>query len=60
MTAPARFRQADLKRIFAAAKQAGVRVRVEPTGAIQMLTESEAAAQQGRNPWDEVLGGAKA
>jgi hypothetical protein len=44
MTAPARFRQADLDRLFKAAKKNGVRVRIEPDGAVEMLTESQALA----------------
>lgn len=37
MTAPARLPQAEWKRIFAAAKQAGVFVAVAPDGRVEMM-----------------------
>lgn len=61
MTAHARFRQADLERLFRAARKADVRVRatIRPTGEIeaQMLTEAEEAAQERGNPLDRLLHG---
>lgn len=59
MTAPARFRQADLKRIFAAAKAAGVRATIKPDGTIEMLTESD-GAPQGQSKLREKVFGAQA
>jgi hypothetical protein len=56
MTAPARFTQADLTRAFKAAKVADVRVRIEiePTGKIVIMSESAETPQRPRsNPWDE-------
>ena len=40
MTAPARLPQAEYKRIFAAAKQAGVFVAITPEGRIEMLEKA--------------------
>lgn len=61
MTVHARFRQADLERLFRAARKADVRVRatIRPTGEIeaQMLTEAEEAAQERGNPLDRLLHG---
>jgi hypothetical protein len=56
MTAPARFTQADLERVFRAAKKADVRTRIEiePTGKIVIMSESAETPQRPRsNPWDE-------
>ena len=61
MTAHARFRQADLERLFKAARKAHVRLRatIKPTGEIeaQMLTEAEAAAHDKPNPLERYLNG---
>lgn len=57
MTAPARFRQADITRAIRAAKAAGaaeVRVEIEPGGKIIIMT-GRAAAPESSNPWDEVI-----
>lgn len=56
MTKPARFSQADLDRIFRAAKKAGVEVsaRIKPDGEIIVLT-GEGEAANDANPWDKVL-----
>lgn len=60
----ARFRQADLERIFKAAKKVHVRARaiLRPNGEIevQMLTDAEAAAQGPSNLRQKVFGDAKA
>lgn len=57
MTAPARFTQADIERVFRAAKKADVRARIEiePTGKIVIMSESGGAdiAAPRPNPWDE-------
>jgi hypothetical protein len=57
MNAPARFTKADIARILKGAKEAAVhvRVRIEPTGAIEVLTVEASQAQQGGNPLDRVL-----
>ncbi len=58
MTAPARFTKADLVRAFKAAEEADVRVRIEiePSGKMVILTESGAAsAAANSNSWDKVL-----
>ena len=57
MNAPARFTKADMARILNAAKQAGVhvRVRIEPTGAIEVLTVDAEQSQTGGNPLDRIL-----
>jgi len=60
MTAPARFKQEDVKRAVAGALGAGLRVgRVEitPDGRIVVHTDSEAApsAAEPGNPWDREL-----
>lgn len=64
MTATARFRQADLERVFKAAKRADVRARatIKPTGEIEidMLTEGEDAEQDPSSLRRKVFGGAKA
>ena len=61
MTAHARFRQADLERIFRAARKADVRVRatIKPTGEIeaQMLTAAEEAANDKPNRLERYLNG---
>lgn len=60
MTAPARFKQSDLGRLFRAARKADVRVagKVLPTGEIEfhMLTAAEEAANDKRNPLDRLHG----
>ena len=60
MTARARFSQADLERLFRAARKADVRVRatIKITGEIeaQMLTDAEEAAQTNANPLDRLHG----
>ncbi len=43
MTAPARFPQAEYKRIFSAAKKAGVFVAIAPDGRIEMMEHGAAA-----------------
>lgn len=56
MTAPARFRQADVTRAIRAAQAAGVpspKVEIEPSGKIVIYTESRPANDDGPNPWDE-------
>jgi hypothetical protein len=57
--ARARYTESDVRRVLAAAKKAGVCVRVEiaTDGKIVVIAgpPSEATA---RNPWDEVLEGA--
>ena len=61
MTAPARFRQSDLTRLFKSAEKAGVplsRIEICPsTGRIVAFTgaPSSMSNSEGRNPWDEVL-----
>ena len=60
MTAPARFKQDDVKRAVAGALGAGLRVgRVEimPDGRIVVHTDSPAAqaARGSSNPWDSLL-----
>lgn len=64
VTAHARFRQADLERVFKAAKRADVRVvaTLKPTGEIEtrMLTDDEAAAQGPSPLRKKVFGGSKA
>lgn len=58
MTARARFSQADLVRLFRAARKADVRVRatIKLTGEIeaQMLTAADEAANDSRNPLDRL------
>lgn len=61
MTAPARFRQSDLTRLFKSAEKAGVplrRIEICPsTGRIIAFTGAPAQNDNsvGSNPWDEVL-----
>jgi hypothetical protein len=59
---PARFSEADMRRVLAAAKKAGVACRVEITvdGKITVITgpASEAVAVA-NNPWDGLLHGAE-
>jgi hypothetical protein len=63
MTAPARFRQVDLERLFKAARKADVRVlaTIKPTGEIeaQMLTEGQDGAQGPSPLRKKVFGGSK-
>lgn len=60
MTNRAAFRQADLERVFKAAKKADVRVvaTIRPTGDIEarVLTEGEQQEQGRRNPLDRLHG----
>lgn len=59
MTAHAVFKQADLERLFKAAKKADVRVRatIRPTGEIEaeMLTEGQ-DEEHSNNPLDRLHG----
>lgn len=57
MTAPARFTKADIARALKGANDAGVRVRIEiePSGKIVILTQAEPVASVARNPWDQDL-----
>jgi hypothetical protein len=57
VSAPARFKQADLSRAYKALTGAGMRVgrvEIDPTGKIVMLSESVAPAARA-NPWDKEL-----
>lgn len=55
MTAPARFTQADLTRAFRAAETVGVRVRIEiePSGKIVIMSESAQPAQTPDHAWTD-------
>jgi hypothetical protein len=57
MSAAALIKQADLKRIFGAAKGAGVSVRIElePNGKIIIMPAAQGDAIRSANPWDEEL-----
>ena len=61
MTAPARFRQSDVTRVFRGAAKAGVelaRIEICPlTGRITAFTGTPVAANDttGANEWDDVL-----
>lgn len=46
MTAPARFPQAEYKRIFAAAKQAGVFIAITPEGRVEMMERGAANSNE--------------
>lgn len=52
MTSPARIRQADLERIFKAAKRADVQVRVEvePEGKLVILPIRDGDSQDANDP----------
>lgn len=55
MTARATFKQADLVRVFKAAKAAGiedVRVDIDPSGKLTVTT-GELAEKPEPNPWDD-------
>lgn len=49
MTAPARLPQAEYKRIFAAAKQAGVYIAITPEGRVEMM-EKAAKSENDNKP----------
>lgn len=57
--AASKFREADIRRIFAAARKASVNVRVEieTSGKLVVTTGGKAseAAEVNSNPWDQVL-----
>lgn len=60
MTAPARFRQEDIKRVLAGARAAGfsrVRVEIDRNGNIVVdASENDNAPHNAKtNPWDSVL-----
>ena len=55
MTAPARFRQADVARAMKGVKAAGgkvERVEIDPNGKIVIYTESSAANDDSPSDWD--------
>jgi hypothetical protein len=54
MSERARIRQAELTRIFKAAKAAGVRAIIRPDGTIEMLADAGPAAAA-PSEWDDVL-----
>lgn len=60
MTAAARFKQSDVKRAMAGARDAGfnhVRVGIDPHGNIVVEASNDAAPAIGRaNPLDRILG----
>lgn len=59
MTAPARFSQADVTRAINAAKKAGLAVggfKIEPNGAITVLTKVGHPANDALNPLDRLHG----
>jgi tRNA(Arg) A34 adenosine deaminase TadA len=56
VTAPARFRQADLTRALKAAKAAGIdvgQVVLEPSGKIVIMPAGRTEGESEPNPWDE-------
>jgi hypothetical protein len=58
VTAPARFKQADVARAYKALTGAGMRVgrvEIDHTGKIIILGERDAAKPSAANEWDEVL-----
>jgi hypothetical protein len=58
MTAPSRFKQADVTRALKAAVRAGMRpsgYKIDPSGAIVVLFATGSAAVQSINPWDAEL-----
>jgi hypothetical protein len=58
--AKAKFVEADIRRVLAAAKKADVRVSVEiaTDGRIVVVTGPSGEAGNTTNPWDKVLDGA--
>jgi hypothetical protein len=52
-----RYTELDVRRVLAAAKKAGVNVRVEiaPDGKIVVVTGPSSEAANTSNPWDKVL-----
>ena len=58
--AKAKFTESDIRRCLAAAKKAGVSVRVEIAvdGRIAVVTAPSGEAGNTSNPWDKVLPGA--
>lgn len=57
MTAPARFRQADLTRALKGAEAAGVRpmrVIINANGQIELLLDSGTAPKGAANSWDDL------
>lgn len=58
MTAPARFKQADVARAYKALTGAGMRVgrvEIDPTGKIIILGDRDAAKSAAVNEWDELF-----
>lgn len=58
MTAPARFKQADVTKALKAATAAGLRpsgCKIDPTGAIIVMIGNGNSKQDSANPWDEEL-----
>lgn len=55
MTAPSRWRQADLDRILKAANKNGVRVRINPDGSIETLGPGLTPPHAERNPLDRIF-----
>ena len=58
MTAPARFKQDDIKRAVAGVTAAGMRVgrvEIDPSGKIVILSDTVAPATD-PNPWDAAIG----
>jgi len=56
MTAPAKFTQADLERVFRASKKTDVQVRIEiePTGKIVIMSAAgDRSTESPANPWDD-------
>ena len=56
MTAPARFKQADVSRALKAAAVVGLRCRIEiePNGKIVIIPESPEQPNRRGNSWDDV------
>jgi hypothetical protein len=61
MTRPARYTEADVRRIFSAAAKAGLNVRIEitPDGKIVAIAKPPGGEPSAANPWDGVLVGAE-
>jgi hypothetical protein len=58
MTAPARFKQDDIKRAIAGVTAGGMRVgrvEIDPNGKIVILSEAVAPPAD-PNPWDAIVG----
>jgi hypothetical protein len=60
MSERARIRQAELTRIFKAAKAAGVRAVIRPDGTIEMLADADPAAAAPRERDDMLESGSLA